>query len=197
MIDLYTWTTTNGRRAIIMAEEAGLPYNLNWINIQKGDQKTPQYEKINPYRKIPSMIDSDGPGGKPATLFESVAICFYLAQKAGKLLGSPVENPNVLKWSMFHATNVLWTIGSLGRINDPSIESGSKNQLATMDKHLASNEYFAGSFSIADIIPFTRLNGIKHESINMADYPNVVKWLARVGARPGVKKGMEVKPPAA
>lgn len=197
MIDLYTWTTTNGRRAIIMAEEAGLPYKLNWINIQKGEQKTPEYEKINPYRKIPSMIDSDGPGGKPATLFESVAICFYLAEKSGKFLGSPAEKPNVLKWSMFHATNVLWTIGALGRINDPSIETGSKSQLATMDKHLASNEYFAGSYSIADIIPYTRINGIKHESIKMSDYPNVVKWLERVGARPAVKKGMEVKPPAA
>lgn len=196
MIDLYTWTTTNGRRAIIMAEESGLPFKINWINIQKGDQKTPDYEKINPYRKIPSMIDSDGPGGKPATLFESVAICFYLAEKAGKLLGSPAEHPNVLKWSMFHATNVLWTVGSLGRINDPSIEAGSKSQLATMDKHLADHEYFAGSFSIADIIPYTRINGVKHETVKISDYPNVAKWLERVGSRPGVKKGMEVKPPA-
>jgi GST-like protein len=194
MIDLYTWTTTNGRRAIIMAEEAGLPYNLNWINIQKGDQKTPEYEKINPYRKIPSLIDSDGPGGKPATVFESVAICFYLAEKAGKLLGSPAEKPNVLKWSMFHATNVLSTMGALGRINDPSFEAGSKAQLETMDKHLANNEYFAGSFSIADIIPYTRIAGVKHETVKVSDYPNVAKWVERVGARPGVKKGMEIKP---
>lgn len=197
MIDLYTWTTTNGRRALIMAEEAGLQYNLHWINIQKGDQKTPAYEKINPYRKIPSMIDSDGPGGKPATIFESVAICFYLAEKTGKFLGSPEEHPNVLKWAMFHATNVLWTIGGLGRINDLSIESGSKNQLATMDKHLAHNEYFAGSYSIADIIPYTRIAGIKHETVKVSDYPNVAKWLERVGARPAVKKAMEIKPTVA
>lgn len=194
MLDLYTWTTTNGRRALIMAEEAGLPYKLHWINIQKGDQKTPEYETINPYRKIPSMIDSDGPGGKPATIFESVAICFYLAEKAGKFLGSPAEHPDVLKWSMFHATNVLWTIGGLGRINDPSIESGAKNQLATMDKHLANREYFAGGYSIADIIPYTRIAGIKHETVKVSDYPNVARWLERVGARPAVKKGMEIKP---
>lgn len=194
MIDLYTWTTTNGRRAIIMAEEAGLPYNLHWINIQKGEQKTSDYEKINPYRKIPSMIDSDGPGGKPATVFESVAICLYLAEKAGKLLGSPAEKPNVLKWSMFHATNVLFTMGSLGKINDPSFETGSKSQFATMDKHLANNEYFAGGFSIADIIPYTRIAGVKHDTVKVSDYPNVAKWLERVGARPGVKKGMEIKP---
>jgi GST-like protein len=196
MIDLYTWTTTNGRRAIIMAEEAGLPYNLHWINIQKGEQKTPEYAKINPYRKIPSMTDSDGPGGKPATIFESVAICFYLAEKSGKFLGTPVEKPDVLKWSMFHATNVLWTTGGLGRINDPVIESGSKSQLETMDKHLANNEYFAGSYSVADIIPFTRIGAIKHDVVKVSDYPNVAKWLERVAARPAVKKGMEVKPAA-
>lgn len=196
MIDLYTWTTTNGRRAIIMAEEAGLPYNLHWINIQKGDQKTPEYAKINPYRKIPSMTDSEGPGGKPATIFESVAICFYLAEKSGKFLGSPSEHPDVLKWSMFHATNVLWTTGGLGRINDPVIESGSLRQLETMDAHLASNEYFAGSYSIADIIPYTRIGAIKHDTVKVSDYPNVTKWLERVGARPAVKKGMEVKPAA-
>ena len=196
MIDLYTWTTTNGRRAIIAAEEAGLPFNLHWVNIQKGEQKTPEYEKINPYRKIPAMIDSQGPGGKPATIFESVAICLYLAEKSGKLLGSPAEKPDVLKWSMFHATNVLWTTGGLGRINDPSIESGSKSQLETMDKHLANNEFFAGSYSIADIIPYTRIGGIKHDAVKVSDYPNVAKWLERVGSRPAVKKAMEVKPAA-
>jgi GST-like protein len=196
MIDLYAWTTTNGRRAIIMAEEAGLPYNLHWINIQNGEQKTPEYSKFNPYRKIPAMTDSDGPGGKPATIFESVAICFYLAEKSGKFLGTPAEKPDVLKWSMFHATNVLWTTGGLGRINDPSIESGSKRQLETMDAHLADNEYFAGSYSIADIIPYTRIGGIKHDTVKVSDYPNVTKWLERVGARPAVKKGMTVKPTA-
>jgi GST-like protein len=194
LLDLYTWTTTNGRRATIMAEEAGLPYTMHFVDIPKGEQKTPEYEKINPYKKIPALVDSEGPGGKPATVFESVAICFYLAEKANKFLGSPVEHPNVLKWAMFHATNSLWTIGSLGRIDDPSIISGSKSQLETMDKHLANNEYFAGDYSIADIIPYTRIAGVKHDVVKIADYPNVAAWQARVGARPAVKKAMELKP---
>jgi GST-like protein len=193
MIELYAWGTTNGRRALIMAEESGLPFNLHQINIQKGDQKTPEYEKINPYRKIPSLIDSDGPGGKPATLFESVAICFYLGEKTGKFLGSAADHPNVLKWSMFHATNVLFTMGSLGRINDPSFESGSKSQLETMNKHLQGRDWFCEEYSIADIIPFTRVNGVKHETVKVSDYPNVQKWLERVGNRPAVKKAMERK----
>jgi GSH-dependent disulfide-bond oxidoreductase len=83
MIDLYAWGTTNGRRALIIAEETGLPFTLRPVDIRKGEQKTPEYERINPYRKIPVLVDSDGPGGKPATVFESVAICFYLAEKTG------------------------------------------------------------------------------------------------------------------
>lgn len=193
MIDLYAWGTTNGRRALIMAEEAGLPFTLHQINIQRGDQKTPEYEKINPYRKIPALVDSQGPGGKPATVFESVAICFYLAEKVGKFLGSPADHPNVLKWSMFHATNVLATMGVLGRVNDPSFETGAKSQLDTMNRHLAGRNWFAEDYSIADIIPFTRINGIKHETVKVSDYPNVAKWVERVGARPAVKKAMEQK----
>src|ERR1019366_4692093 len=81
MIDLYTWGTTNGRRALIMAEEAGLPFTLHQIDVHKGEQKPPAYERINPYRKIPALTDSQGPGDKPAIVFESVAICFYLAEK--------------------------------------------------------------------------------------------------------------------
>lgn len=193
MLELYAWGTTNGRRALIMAEEAGLPFNLHQINIQKGDQKTPEYEKINPYRKIPALVDTQGPGGKPATLFESVAICFYLAEKVGKFLGSATDHPNVLKWSMFHATNVMATMGALGRINDPSFESGAKSQLDTMNKHLAGRDWFADEYSIADIIPFTRINGVKHDAVKVTDYPNVQRWVERVAARPAVKKAMDQK----
>jgi GST-like protein len=193
MINLYAWGTTNGRRALIIMEETGLPFNLHQIDIHKGDQKTPEYEMINPYRKIPALIDSQGPGGKPATLFESVAICFYLAEKVGRFLGSPADHPNVLKWSMFHATNVLSTIGALGRIDDPSFESNAKNQLDTMNRHLAGRDWFADEYSIADMIPFTRINGMKHERVKVADYPNVAKWVGRVGERPAVKKAMAQK----
>ncbi len=194
MIDLYTWTTTNSRRGIIMCEESGLPYKINWVNIQKGDQKAEGYEKINPYRKVPALIDSDGPGGKPANVFESVAICFYLAEKTKKFLGTAETHPDVLKWSMFHATNVLSLLGNLGRIEDPSILSGSQKLFDVMEKHLAGKDWFAGDYSIADIIPYTRIAGVKHDVLKVADYPNVAAWLARVGARPAVKKAMDVKP---
>jgi GST-like protein len=193
MIELYAWGTTNGRRALIMAEESGLPFRVREINIREGDQKKPEYEKINPYRKIPALVDDQGPGGRPATLFESVAICFYLAEKVGKFLGSAEDHPNVLKWSMFHATNVLPTLGNLGRVADPTFESSANSQLETMERHLAGRDWFAEDYSIADIIPFTRVSGIKHDKVKVSDYPNVSRWVQRVASRPAVKRAMERK----
>jgi GST-like protein len=193
MIDLYAWGTTNGRRALIMAEEAGLPFTLHQIDIRKGDQKTAAYEKINPYRKIPALVDSEGPGGKPATVFESVAICIYLAEKAGRFLGSPEDHPNVLKWSMFHATNVLSTLGQLRGSNDPALEKRCEEQLDAMNRHLADRDWFAEDYSIADVIPFTRVNGLSHERVKVSNHANVAKWLERVAARPAVIKAMEQK----
>lgn len=193
MIDLYAWGTTNGRRALVMAEESGLPFTLHQINLQKGDQKTPEFRAINPYGKIPALVDSEGPGGKPATVFESVAICFYLAEKNGRFLGSPSERPDVLKWAMFHATNVLCVLGNLGRIEHPSFEENALKQLDTMNRHLEGREWFAGEYSIADIIPFTRISGVNHERVKVADYPNLAAWLKRVADRPAVRRAMERK----
>lgn len=191
MIDLYAWGTTNGRRALIMAEEAGLPFTLHQIDIRKGDQKTAAYEKINPYRKIPALVDSEGPGSKPATVFESVAICIYLAEKVGRFLGSPEDHPNVLKWSMFHATNVLSTMGRLRGGDDPDVEKRCEEQLDAMNRHLAGRDWFAEDYSIADIIPFTRIKGLNHERVKVSDYANVARWLERVASRPPVTRAME------
>jgi GST-like protein len=193
MIDLYAWGTSNGRRALIMAEEAGLPFTLHQVDIHKGDQKTAAYERINPYRKIPALVDSEGPGNKPATVFESVAICIYLAEKVGRFLGSPEDRPNVLKWSMFHATNVLPSMGLLRGGNDPAIEKRCEEQLDAMNRNLAGRDWFAEDYSIADVIPFTRIQQLNHERVKVSKYPNVAKWLERVAARPAVIKAMEQK----
>ena len=139
------------------------------------------------------MVDPEGPGGQPATVFKFVAICFYLAEKIGRLLGSPADHPNVLKWSMFHATNVLWTLGNLRQGDNAKLEQSAKNQLDTMNRHLAGRDWFAGDYSIADIVPFTRVKGLDHERVKVADYPNVATWLDRVAARPAVKKAMAQK----
>ena len=176
-----------------MAEETGLPFTLHQIDINKGDQKTAAYEKINPYRKIPALVDSEGPGNKPATVFESVAICIYLAEKVGRFLGSPEDHPNVLKWSMFHATNVLPNMGQIRSSDDPALEKRCEEQLDAMNRHLAGRDWFAEDYSIADVIPFTRINQLNHERVKVSNYPNVASWLQRVAARPAVTKAMEQK----
>jgi GST-like protein len=193
MIELYAWGTTNGRRALIIAEESGLPFTLHQVDIGKGDQKSAAYESINPHRKIPALVDSEGPGGKPATVFESAAICFYLAEKVGRFLGKPEDHPNVLKWSMYHAATMLPIIAQLRGETEASLEERCKQQLDVMNRHLAGRNWFAEEYSVADIIPFTRINGISHERVKVSDYPNLAAWLKRVATRPAVAKAMEQK----
>ena len=107
MIDLYTWTTPNGRKVSIMLEECGLPYNVHKIDIGKGDQFTPEFVAINPNSKIPAIIDSNGPDGKPITLFESGAILVYLAQHYQKLLPPDWRQIyHVFEWLMFQMGGV-------------------------------------------------------------------------------------------
>ncbi|MEQ8813919.1 glutathione S-transferase family protein [Thalassobaculum sp.] len=102
MIELYTWKTSNGRKASIMLEELGLPYNVHPINIGQDDQFTPEYIAINPNSKIPALVDPDGPGGKPYTLFESGAMLMYLAEKTGKLMPQEMgARYQVIQWLMF------------------------------------------------------------------------------------------------
>ena len=127
-------------------------------------------------------------------LLKSVAICFYLGEKAGRFLGSPSDHPNVLKWSMFHATNVLPTLGYL-RSFESEFEKASKDQLDAMNSHLAGRDWFADDYSIADIIPFTRVHGLKHEFVKVSDYPNVARMARarRRAARRQKSDGAEIR----
>jgi hypothetical protein len=117
MIDLYTWTTPNGRKASIMLEECGLPYKTHAINIGKDDQFTPQFVALNPNSKIPAMVDSEGPDGNPLNIFESGAILIYLAEKTGKFLASSGRaRSEALQWLMFQ-------MGGVGRYSGRYITS--------------------------------------------------------------------------
>src|SRR5713226_4730935 len=107
MIELYTFTTPNGRKASIMLEEIGLPYNVHTVHLGKGEQRTTEFLKLNPNGRIPAIIDSDGPGGKPITIFESGAILIYLAEKSGKLLPSdPHARMAAIQWLMFQMAGI-------------------------------------------------------------------------------------------
>ncbi|MFY2562554.1 glutathione S-transferase N-terminal domain-containing protein [Corallococcus terminator] len=204
MIDLYTFATPNGRKVSIALEELGLAYNAKSVNIGKGEQFKPEFLAINPNNKIPAIVDSDGPGGSPITVFESGAILLYLAEKTGKLLPSGLRGKTeVTQWLMFQMGGIGPMFGQLnhfGRFATTKIPYAidryteeSKRLLKVLDGQLGKGDYVAGTYSIADIALYPWVAG------TLAYYPElkaglgqVPQWLARVGERPAVQRGMKV-----
>ena len=202
MIELYTWTTPNGRKVSIMLEECGLPYNVHKINIgTNSEQFAPDYLKINPNGKIPSIVDPDGPGGKPINMMESGAILIYLAEKTGKFLNQKNKYV-VLQWLMFQMGGVGPMFGQAHhfmRAKKDEIPYGSerygaeaKRLYGVMDKHLADHQYFANEYTIADIAIYPWVARYEWHRVDLGQFPNVKRWYDAIGARPAVQKGMAV-----
>ena len=207
MIELYTWTTPNGRKVSIMLEECGLPYQVHKINIgSNAEQFTPEYLKINPNGKIPSLVDSDGPDGKPIALMESGAILIYLAGKTGRFLPRSLRGKyEALQWLMFQMGGVGPMFGQAHhfmRAKKDEIPYGSerygneaKRLYGVMDARLKENQFFAGrDYSIADMAIYPWVARHEWHRVDLAAFPNVKKWYDRVGARPAVQRGMAVPP---
>jgi GST-like protein len=204
MIDLYTWSTPNGRKVSIMLEEAGLPYQAHAINIGKGDQFTPEFVAICPNSKIPAIVDSEGPDGQPLALFESGAILVYLAEKTGRFLpASKRGRYTALQWLMFQMGGVGPMFGQVHHFLRSAkekvpyaVERYTKEQkrlYKVLDDHLAQHEYLADEYSIADIATYPWVARYDWHPINLgADYPNVKRWFDAIGARPAVQRGMKV-----
>jgi len=203
MIELYTWTTPNGRKVSIMLEELALPYRAHAINIGQGDQFKPDYLKINPNGKIPSIVDPEGPGGKPYAIMESGAILVYLAGKTGKLLPKSERGKfDVLQWLMFQMGHVGPMFGQvhhfLRAAREPvpyAIERYTKEKdrlYGVLDKRLAEHEYLADEYSIADIATYPWVARYEWHKTNLADFPNVKRWFDAISARPAVRRGMKV-----
>jgi GST-like protein len=202
MIQLYTWATPNGKKASIMLEEVGLPYEVHPINLGKGEQHKPEYLAVNPNNKIPSIIDSDGPGGKPFTLFESGAILMYLAEKTGKFWPSDLSKRyEVIQWLMFQMGGVGPMFGQANyffRLQEKipyAIERFQKEALrlyGVLNKQLGEKEFLAGEYSIADIATYPWVWRHDIHQVKLEDFPNVKHWYDGIAARPAVKRGMEV-----
>lgn len=204
MIDLYTWTTPNGRKVSIMLEECGLPYNVHKIDIGKGDQFTPEFIAINPNSKIPAIIDSNGPDGKPIALFESGAILVYLAQHYQKFLPPDWHQLyHVFEWLMFQMGGVGPMFGQthhfLRAAPEPvpyAIDRYKKETdrlYGVMDKELAKRDYLAGNFySIADIATYPWVARYEWHKTDLNQFPNVKRWFEEIGKRPAVQRGMIV-----
>jgi GST-like protein len=204
MIDVYSWATPNGHKIHIMLEELGLEYKAIPIDIGAGDQFTPEFLAISPNNKIPAIIDSDGPDGKPLTLFESGAILFYLAEKTGKFLPlDPVGRYTTMQWLMFQMGGVGPMLGQAHhfRIYAPEkieyavnrYSNEAKRLYGVMDKQLGVTRYLAGNdYSIADIATFPWTRSWKNQGIELDEFPNVRRWFDEISARPAVIRGVEV-----
>ncbi|MGH8272422.1 MAG: glutathione S-transferase family protein [Gammaproteobacteria bacterium] len=203
MIDLYTWSTPNGRKVSIMLEEIGLPYTVHRVNIGQSDQFKPEFRAISPNNKIPAIIDSEGPGGEPYSLFESGAILIYLAEKSGKLMpAAPATRYQVLQWLMFQMGGVGPMFGQahhflrFAKDKIPYAMQRYSQETArlyrVLDARLADHEYLAGDYSIADIATYPWVARHEWQQIDLAAYPSVKRWFDAISARPAVQRGMKV-----
>jgi GST-like protein len=204
MIDVYTAATPNGHKVHIMLEECGLPYRVHRINIAAGDQFKPNFLAISPNNKIPAIVDSDGPDGKPISLFESGAILIYLASKAGKFLGTTDrEKFTTLQWLMFQMGGVGPMLGQAHhfRVYAPEqIEyavnrytNEAKRLYAVIDKQVEKMPYIAGSeYTVADIATFPWLRSAENQGIDWEEFPHAKRWFDEIAARPAVQRGVEV-----
>jgi GSH-dependent disulfide-bond oxidoreductase len=205
MIQLYTWATPNGRKASIMLEELGLAYQTHEINISKDEQFAPDFLAISPNNRIPAIVDEDGPGGKPLSLFESGAILIYLAEKTGSALlpTEPAARASVMQW-------LMWQMGGLGPMvgqahhflfnpkevvpyGQKRYHDEAKRLYGVMDRQLADNHYLAGAdYSIADIACYPWISRYERHQIDLNAFPNVKRWFDEISKRPAVERGMAV-----
>jgi GST-like protein len=204
MIDLYYWPTPNGHKVTIFLEETGLEYRIVPINIRKGEQFAPEFLKISPNNRMPAIVDTDGPGGKPFSLFESGAILLYLAEKTGKLMPSETRaRYRVIEWLMFQMANVGPMLGQAGHFRNAAPEkipyaierytNESRRLFNVLDRRLAEVPFVAGEYSIADIATYPWVvAALKAQPEQLDTRPNLKRWIDALAARPAVQKGMAV-----
>lgn len=200
-IDLYTWSTPNGWKIPIMLEECGLPYRVVPVNIGKGEQMAPDFLALSPNNKIPAIVDPQGPGGAPISVFESGAILQYLGRKTGCLYPADERARTAVDQWLF------WQVGGLGPMLGQAhhfriyaqekipyaiehFTEEAKRLYGVLDRRLADHEYLADDYSIADIATLTWAKFHEKQGIALADRPHVRRWLDTLLARPAVQRGL-------
>ena len=199
MIDLYTWSTPNGRKVSIMLEETGLPYTVHPVNIGKGEQHSESYRAMNLNQKIPVIVDRE----KDITLAESAAILFYLADRSGRFY-DPARHWETLEWMLFQVAHVGPMLGQIHHFvkynpgKAPYAEERYFNEglriYGVLDQHLAEREYIVDDYSIVDIATFPWIGRFNWQGIDLANYPNLRSWYERIAVRPAVQRGWNVPP---
>jgi len=199
-IDLYTYQTPNGHKASIMLEEAGLPYAVNLIDIEAGDQHRPSFLALNPNNKIPVIVDHD----HDRTVFESGAILLYLAERSGVLQpNGPLALSKTLQWSFFQAAHVgpmigqLWHFKVFAKETLPyaieRYERETARILRVLDGELALRPYLVeASYGIADIMVWPWIDALPKLGVSLAETPHLQRWHETIAARPAVQRGLAV-----
>lgn len=203
-IELYYWPTPNGWKISIMLEECGLPYVMKPVNISTGEQFKPDFLKISPNNRMPAIVDPDGPGGRPISIFESGAILQYLGRKTGKFYPRDERGRvEVEQW-------LMWQMGGLGpmagqahhfRLYAPekipyAIDryTNEVNRLyGVMNTRLKDRPFLAGKYSIADIACIGWASRWERQGQDISEFPHLKRWLDTMLARPAVKRGMALR----
>ncbi|MBM3567508.1 MAG: glutathione S-transferase family protein [Alphaproteobacteria bacterium] len=204
MIELYTWPTPNGHKVHILLEECGLAYNVHPVAIGAGDQFKPEFLAISPNNKIPAMVDTDGPGGQPYSLFESGAMLMYLAEKTGRFMPKDMRGRyDVVQWLMFQMGGVGPMLGQCHhfRVYAPEkidyavnrYTNEARRLYGVVDKRLAKSAYLAGpEYSIADMAVYPWFIAHERQGVDLAELPHVRRWMDELKARPAVQRGLAV-----
>ncbi|TCQ12357.1 GST-like protein [Rhizobium sp. PP-F2F-G36] len=202
-IDLYYWPTPNGWKITIMLEELGLPYAVKYINISKGEQFALDFLKIAPNNRMPAIVDPDGPGGAPISVFESGAILQYLGRKTGRFYPSDERaRVDVDQW-------LFWQMGGLGPMAGQANHfrhyapekiaygidryTNEVNRLyGVMNRRLADREFLATEYSIADMACLGWVRQYESGGQDLNDFPHLKRWFETLSARPAVIAGFDV-----
>jgi GSH-dependent disulfide-bond oxidoreductase len=204
MIELYTWPTPNGHKIHIMLEETGLKYNVHPVDIGKGEQFEPEFLKISPNNKMPAMVDTEGPDGKPFALAESGAMLFYLASKTGRFLPKDIAKRwKVLQWTMFQMGHIGPMLGQAHHFLGYAPEkieyamnryrNEARRLYGVVDKQLAASEFLAcDEYTIADMATMPWLRFPERQGVNIEEFPALKKWRDAILERPAVKRALDV-----
>jgi GSH-dependent disulfide-bond oxidoreductase len=203
-IILHSFDTPNGRKISVALEEMGLPYQVQVVDITKGEQHDPAFVALSPTHKIPAIVDSEGPAGQPISVFESGAILYYLARKTGQFLPDDLAGQTkVMEWLMFQMGGFGPMPGQVHHFIALDNEDDQRYGLArysaetrrlygVMDSHLAGREFFADALSIADFAILGWAWRHPRHQVDLADFPNVQRWYQALMARPAVQRGFAV-----
>jgi GST-like protein len=203
-IALYAWDTPNGRKISVALEEMGLPYTVHPVDIGQGRQFDEDFLRISPNNKIPAIVDPQGPGGKPVSVFESGAILMYLGEKTGRFWPLTLAHRvPVMEWLMFQMGGfgpMPGQVHHFAALTDPQqrdyglarFMTETRRLYGVMDRHLSQHEYFADEVSIADFAIVGWVWRHARHRVDLADFPQVRRWYEAMLARPGTRRGFDV-----